>query len=155
MQYKVNDEYFDNVDEALDYCIDETYHWDDDDFEDWVNDTEDSVTINGCTYYPYTILEALDTSELEDLHEQFCDQRNREDQDEARWELRNAHVGDEVELQAYTIYVVEDDEEDCSDTDGDMTLDELKQRLEEAKRQREEELKEEDKVMSMFQIIGG
>lgn len=154
MQYKVNDEYFDDLDDALDYCIDETYHWDDDDFEEWVNDTEDNVTINGCTYYPYTILEALDTSELDDLHEQFCDQRNREDKDEARWELRNAQVGDEVELQAFTIYVVED--EDYNDTDGDMTLDELKQKLQDAKRLAEEENKaEENDLMDMFQIIGG
>ena len=157
MRYKVDDEYFDEIDEVLDYCIQDDYHWDDDYFEEWVNDTEDNVTINGETYYPYTILESLAPSELEDLREQFCERMNDDDRSEARWGLRNANVGDEVDLQAYTIYVVEDENcEDYDDTDGDITLDELKQKLQDAKRLAEEENKaEENDLMDMFQIIGG
>ena len=162
MKYKIeeNDEVFDTIDEAIDYCIDEDWHWDDDYFEEWVNDTEDHVTINGNTYYPYDILEHCDDDNLTDLHRAYCESCNSDDADEARRELERSEPGDQVECQGYIIRVLEDYEyEETGDMDGDEALETLRKRLQEIEaaniETQENEKKTENDLLNMFQIVGG
>ena len=159
MKYRVEetDEVYDNIDDVIDACIDEDWHWDDDYFPEWVDENEDHVTINGETYYAYQILSELDDDNLNNLHHDYCEQMNEEDADEARRQLMNASEGDRIEIQNYVVSVVEDDEE-TGDTDGDGSLDYLRERIQReielANSEKAEEKKTENDLMNMFQIVG-
>ena len=158
MYFKINCgdgefKYFDDPDDVIDYCIEDDYHEDDDYFEEWVNDREDSVTINGETYYPYQILENIDYGNLRDLREQYCEYMNEDDADDARSNMRHASIGDRFWIQNYEVYVIEDwevpESERCEEPGDypDEYVDELRERI-------EKEISEDD-MMEMFQITGG
>ena len=157
MRYKVEDEIFDDYRDAVEYCISEDYH-EDDDFEEWINDLYGSIEINGTTYWAYDI--ADNAGDLYDLRREFCESQNERDRDEANYELRNATPGDEIECQSYTIEVLADEgEEETGDFDGDNELLLVRQFIEEQKalkkNQVETEKKDEEDIMSLFQKIGG
>jgi len=161
MKYRIeeDDEVFDSIEDAVNYCIDDDWHWDDDYFEEWVNDTEDNVTIYGHTYYPYEILDNCDSDTLHDLHRQYCENCNDDDKEEACRELERSLPGDRVECQGYVIQVLEDyEDEETGDTDGDEALEILRKRLQEIEavniETQENEKKDENDLMNMFQIVG-
>ena len=155
MTYIVDGEVFHDVDDVLDYCIDADYHWDDDDFESWVNDNYDSVYINGVTYYPYDILREADDGNLDDLRNDYCESCNENDRDNYEWELERASDGDTIYVQAYTVRV-KDDENYDDNTNAEEALQLIRERLdsekEEQKKAEEEKRKEE---LELMQIIGG
>jgi len=165
MRYRVNDCVFEDIDELLDEYADEDYHWDDDYFEDWVNETYHSIYINGTNYYAYDILDHMASDELRDLREQYCEDETENDKENARYELRNADPGDTVDFQAYTIEVLDDEEP--GDYDGDEgveavavhaeTIEAVRMFIDEQKMLQEhaeaENKKTEDDMMSLFQVI--
>jgi len=150
MKYFIVDdeELLDTVDEVLDYCIDEDYHRDDDDFDEWVNDQYDGAEINGYEYSAYEIISSFNDDNWDELKRRFCEERNESDCGDARYDLSEGDIGDEIEIQAYTVRLVEDDYE-SGDYDGDK---EVEVYLEE---QREKEDKEiEQGIMNIIQVIG-
>lgn len=159
MKYYVIDEdkYFDNYEDAIEYCINSEYHYDDDYFEEWVNETYGHIDIYGNEYYAYDILKNMDESELDNLLSSYCENENESDRENAMYEFRNASPGDTVLVQAYEIKVIDE----TGDTDGDEelvdSLESVRQYLEEqsylneqAKKQEEED---ENEVMNLFQVI--
>lgn len=158
MRYKVDDKYFDEYEEAIDYCIEERWHEDDDYFKEWVNDTYGSIEINGDWYSAYDILDNMDSSNLDSLLDDFCERMNEDDKDEARYELKRADVGEEIYVHNSTIIVV-DDEEDCDGDKAIASIENLRNFIEEQKILKEiaenEEKKNEDDFMSLFQVISG
>lgn len=158
MRYKVEtydgDEIYDTIEEVLDYCIKDDYHSDDDYFEEWVNECYDNVTINGTTYYPYDILRELDYGELDELKDRYCQSENENDRDNGRYELSHADVGDEIYVQGYTVYVIDDIP--AGDYDSDDALEILRSRLEEIEniRKQQDESNKKDE-QDILQVIGG
>lgn len=150
MKYIVDDETFEEVDDVIDFCMDADYHWDDDGFEEWVNELESPVQLFGCTYYVYDILRELDDAQLNELRTEYCEEANRTDEDEARHELYRASDGDVIWVQGYRVECVEEELEDTGDTDGDEVLIALRMKLEQ--QAKEKETKTDDGVM---QIIFG
>lgn len=158
--YRVDDREFEDIEDVIDYCCDEDYYDDDDGFEEWVNNDYGSITIYGTTYYAYDILENADNGDLDSLRDDYKHDCNESDKDNARYELRNADVGDEIYCQGYTIYVCE---ENTGDTDGDDI--DFEERIEMTRRFIDEqkliaenkiarEKKDEEDLMSLFQVIG-
>ena len=157
MKYRVDDEVFDNVDDAIDYCISEDYHRDDDyDFEDWVNDRECGAEINGYSYNAFEIISAIDDGNWSELKNAFCESMNDSDRENTRYELIHSEIGDSVDCQDCTIYVIADD--DCGDYDGN-DIEEVRQFVNDRKMIEEEENKKnkqnEDELVRLFQTIGG
>lgn len=155
MKYRIKDEdvIFDTYDEAIDWCIDEDYHWDEEyDFRDWVNDLYDGIEICGNYFAAYDILDSLADGMLRDLHRDYCNDRNENDKDEADYQLERAVVGDEIECQGYVILVIEDEP---GDYDGDEMLDAINALRATLNAKKEEEKPEiENDLMQMFQTIG-
>ena len=158
MKYKVieDDEVFDTIDEAIDYCIDDEYHDTDDDyFEEWVNDNYESAYIGGTTYYPYDIL--AEFGNFCDVIDRYQEEMNNDDRENAACELAGSNVGDEVDCQRYTIVVIEDDAGDY-DGDGETALEQVRRfyneqkELEEINSNIQKEV--ENDMMSLFQHIG-
>lgn len=161
MKYRVieDDEIYDDVDEAIEQCIEEDWHRDDDYFEDWVNDRYDYVDINGERYMPFDILDNMDQSNLDDLRDEYCENENDNDWDNARYELEHGSVGKIVSVHNKTIEIIEDDEdeeeveavyvEDIEDVRA-----RLKQENEFKVEQTIQTEKDEKDLMSMFQIVG-
>jgi hypothetical protein len=150
MKYKVDDELFDTAEEAVRECIDEDYHWDDDYFEEWINNIYDHVDIAGTTYYPYDILDNMDSDTLYDLRREYCNNENERDEEEAVYEVENLDAGEFYEVHYRRIEAVAEEEEEeevklCS-------IEELRERL--ANRQKEkideDELIVENNLMEMF-----
>lgn len=155
MRYKVveNNEIFDSIEDVLDYCIDESYHEDDDYFEEWCNNEWGSIEINGDTYWAYDILDN-DNYNRRDAMNRFCECMNDEDRDQAMYELQHASDGDEIDVQGYTVIALED--EDYGDEPFDVVA-ACKLQLEEEQRIKEEarlkEVKDEQDLMDMLQVI--
>jgi len=153
MRYQVDNEIFDNIDDAIEYCIVEDYHEDDDYFEEWVNEAYGSISINGESYWAYDILEQADDYNFRELKSNFCESQNERDIDDARYELRDAEVGTFAYLHGSKIEVIEDSD----DFDGDSNLEEIRKSIEAQKAIDEqiatENKKAEDDLMSMFQVI--
>ena len=149
---------FDDIDDVLDYCIDDDWHDDDDYFEEWVNDGYGHIEIAGYRFDAYDIANSCDDCCYNDLKNEFCNSMNEEDRDNARYELRNSHPGDTVEIQAYTVEVANDDEEEEEEVSY-SSLEDLKNYIMEQqtiKEQKELKEKEEEKdFMDFFQKIGG
>ena len=153
MRYLVNDQIFDDYHNAVDYCIEDDYHAYDDYFEEWVNETWNSVEINGTDYYPYDILERF--GDLDAAKDYYVECQNDSDRDDAIYQLRNAKVGDVIECQSYEIEVIED----TGDFDGDeeCNVDNVRQYIEDqkildAQKKLESEAFEKD-LLKMFQVI--
>ena len=142
--------YFEKPEDVVDYCIDEDYYWDSDEgsFEEWINDREEYVVINGMTYYPYQILDALDYGNLQDLRHEYCSEKNENDEEDAYSEMRNAEIGKKFTIQCYEVEIIEDWEREEGDTDGDKSVAEMIKQFEEPKIS-------EDDMMEMFQVTGG
>jgi hypothetical protein len=175
MSYKVinyYDEvsYYDDMDDAIMACLDDEYHWDDDYFEDWINDKYDYIDICGTTYYPYDILVAFDDNTMSDAKREYCESENDNDFENAKYELRNADIGRMINVQDCQIEVVADDEEeeeeeDTGDYDGDDqtyddrmidTIEKLREKLKQTEAQKLEEEKNSEKdIMQMLQVVGG
>lgn len=166
MRYKVEDEIFEDYEDAIEYCISEDFHEDDDYFTDWVNDNYDSVEINGVTYHPYDILDNAGDGNMYDVLREYCEAMNESDADDARYELRRTDIGDDIYLQGYTIEVIEDeyddeeDEEDTETEDNDCNgnaIERTRQYIEDQNMLNEltaaENKKNEDELMSLFQVI--
>ena len=160
MRYHVRDTDmdFDNYEDAVDYCISDDYHWDDDwSFKDYINDSYGSIEIGGRTYYAYDIVEAFDDSMLDDLRSSWCENENENDKDEAIYDLRNAVAGDVIECQAYYIEVIEDEEED--EDINDDCIEATRRYYDEqtvlAKQNEITEKRMENDMISLFQTIGG
>ena len=162
MKYIIQEtgEEFTDIDAVLRYCIEDDYHEDDDYFEEWLNDMEESATIGGCTFTAYEILNNCNDDMLNDFRNDFCERMNEDDEEEARRELIRANDGDVVEIQRYSVTVVDDECEDeaTGDFDGDDTLECLRKKLQHeielANSTKEEEKKNEKDLMDMFQIVG-
>ena len=150
MKYFIVDdeELLDTVDEVLDYCIDEDYYRDDDDFDEWVNDQYDGVEINGYEYSAYDIISSLDDNNWSELKDRFCEERNENDRCNARYDLSEGEMGDEIEIQSYTVRLVDDDYE-SGDYDGD---EETEAYLDEQKEKEDKEI--EQGIMNIIQVIG-
>ena len=160
MKYNVDGEVFDNIDDVIEYCIDDDYHQDDDYFQEWVNEGWNGVYIAGYEYSAYDIISNADDGCVTSLLEDFCQAMNENDESDARYELDRANIGDTVYCQAYTIHVIEDDDkEETGDYDGDDALEMTRLFIEEQKILKNEALKRENKeeedFMNIFQKIGG
>ena len=161
MVYIVDDNQFEDMDEAIDECISDDYHAYDDDFEDWVNDEYEHLTVKGRYFAPYDIFRALDEDILEELRDDYCAFRNDEDRDEALYELRDANDGDFVYVQDSVIRCVEDP----GDYDGDEAFDSVANNVIESTKKYIEtqheiqrgvaaaEKEKEEELLKMFQVI--
>ena len=166
MYYKIDgeDEIFTDIDSVIEHCIDSDYHWDDDYFEEWVNDCYDYFEIRGVRFQAYDILSNMDEYLLDDLHREYCQAENENDECEARYELENADAGDEIYIQGQIVKCFEA----TGDYDGDKELRDGKQissnAIENVKaylaEQKEQETKyaaaekeKEDELLKMFQVI--
>ena len=160
MKYKVDGEIFDTIDDVLDYCIDDDYHWDDDYFKEWVNDRYGYITIYGEDFDAYDILNEMNQDILTDLKEDFCDDQNDVDRRNTEYDLQNAEAGYCITCQRYEIEVIEDEEE-TGDFDGDETrpcsIEEVRLYLEEQQILKDmaeaENKKNENDMMTLFQVI--
>ena len=153
MRYKVDDEIFYDIDSAIDYCIAEDYHGDDDYFEEWVNENWGSICIDGYDYYAYDILD--NAGNLGDVRDTYMERMNQDDRENTEYELRHAQVGDDVYCQSYTIEVIGDEE--TEDIDGDDAIEMTRRFIAEQKlikdEAEEEEKKHETDFMELFQVI--
>lgn len=166
MKYLIidDDEIKDDIEDVLNYCIEDDYHEDDDYFEEWVNDRYSSVEINGVDYYPYEIISNANDGNYRDLVNDFCEAMNDDDWSNAEYELEHAGVGNKVHIQRYTVEVIEDE-----DYDGDehfdtvcaeemSKIDNVRERINNEKKLKIEQTieseKEEKDLMKMFQIVG-
>ena len=125
MKYQIvedEEEIFETIEEAVDYCICDEWHEDDDAFAEWVNDNYESVDINGYYYSAYDIVSSMNDDNWGDLKDAYCEECNGRDREEATRSLQRASVGDEIEVQGYTIRVIEDD---CETGDFDENEDDL------------------------------
>lgn len=158
MKYYIDEEEFDSVEDVLDYCIEDDYHEDDEYFEEWVNTTYGSFTINGEEYWAYDIVNDEGGSNYRDLLDRYCENENDNDREKAEWELFNAKNEEEVYIQRYTVLCEEDDVKESDDTDDDDHLAMTRSYIEEQKlldmQKKETEKKDEDDLMKVFQIIG-
>ena len=162
MKYRVleTDEVFDDIDDVLDFCIEDDYHEDDNyEFEDWVCKMYDGVTIAGTYYSAYTILENAEDGLLDNLLRDYCESANDSDYENGEYELKNAYAGEKIDVQAYTIRVEDDDEDEAGDYDGDFSIETLRQSIEAQKNAYNttsiEEKENEKDIMSLFQRVGG
>ena len=161
MIYVVNGNEFDDVYDAIDECICDDYHRYDDDFEEWVNDEYDDLEIRGHYFAPYDILREMNEDLLDELRDDFCELKNEEDRDEARYELRDAYDGEVVYVQGNQILCVEE----SGDCDGDEAFDLVANKIiESAKKYIEDqheiqrgvaaaEKEREEELLKMFQVI--
>ena len=63
MKYQIvedEDEIFETIEDAVDYCISDEWHEDDDAFDEWVNDHNEGTEINGYCYSAYEIISTVD-----------------------------------------------------------------------------------------------
>jgi len=164
MRYRVieDNEIYDDIDEAIEQCIEEDWHRDDDYFESWVNDRYDYIDINGERYMAYDILDNMDYSNLDELRDDYCKDENENDRDYARYELNRGTIGVVITVHNKTIEIIEDEDEpedeDC-DEDGYLeTVEDVRERLKQENEFKVEQTiqneKEEKDLMSMFQIVG-
>ena len=149
MTYTTDGEAFQDIDSVLNYCIEDDYHEDDMDFEEWVNDMYGSIDICGDTYYAYDILDHASDGNITYAKERFCEERNGNDREEAEYELRHAVPGDDIEVQRYVVHVWEDQEEDDDEVNIEA-INECRQRLEQ---ERNSTSVEDDEFMKLF--MGG
>ena len=104
---------YDDYGDAIVACIDDDWHWDDDDdFENWVNDCYGDIEICGTRYYAYDILDNMGEDDLHDLRRDYCRDQNERDEDDARYCLEDADIGYTYELHGRTIEVIADEEDD-------------------------------------------
>ena len=157
MKYRVveTDDVFDSIDDVLGYCIDESYHEDDDYFEEWLNEMYNGVEICGTYYSAYDILSNADDGNLHDALNDFCESQNESDWENADWELRRAKSGDTVYVQAYEVEVIDDESGDYDGDDEEFDIENLRRIVEEKAVENEEEKENEKDIMSLFQHIGG
>ena len=110
MKYLVDDKTFDNIDDTIDWCIDDDFHRDDyQSFETWVNDTYGSLDVAGCCFNAYDILQSLAPDLLNDLIDDFCRDEDEYDRENARYELTNAEHGTTVWIQSKKVEVVDNE----------------------------------------------
>ena len=161
MKYQIvedEDEIFETIEDAVDYCISDEWHEDDDAFGEWVNDHYEGVEINGYYYSAYEIIGAIDDDNWRELKDMYCEECNERDREEAIGDLQGACVGDEIEIQGYTVRVIDDDYS-TGDLDGDgEDIESIRVRIETEKAQIEveiqEEKKREDDLLKLIQVIG-
>lgn len=157
-KYRIGDRVFDDINNVFNYCIEDNYHKDDDYFEEWLNESYSSVTIAGCTFYPYDILRQCDYYTFEQELDHYCEQQNEDDIERARYELEHADAGDEVEIQNQTVEIIivpDEEDEEVEEIHVD-TIEELRIRLEQNRMIKEEAVKEAKKnEFDLLQIIGG
>ena len=124
MKYQIveEEEIFETIEEAVDYCISEEWHEDDDSFADWVNDNYESVDINGYYYSAYDIISSMNDDNWGDLKDIYCEECNERDREEAIRNLLRASVEDEIEVHGYNIRVIEDNDEteDFDENENDL-----------------------------------
>lgn len=161
MKYQIvedEDEIFETIEDAVDYCISDEWHEDDDAFDEWMNDHFQGVEINGYYYSAYDIVGAMNDDNWGDLKTMYCEDCNEEDREEAIRDLYRASIGDEIEVQGYNIRVIDDDYS-TGDVDGDgEDIESIRVRIETEKAQIEveiqEEKKREDDLLKLIQIVG-
>ena len=155
MRYKVENEIFNDIDDAIDYCITDDYHCDDDYFEEWVNDNWGYIEINGYDYYAYDVLN--NAGDLDNVLCDFEERMNESDREEAEYALRHSNIGDYVTCQAYDIEIIDDDEDESGDSDGDDKIEMTRKFIEEQKQlvetAKEQEKKHDADFMELFQVI--
>ena len=163
MRYKVNGEIFDDPEDAVECCISEDYHKNDDYFEEWVNDNWGSIEIAGYTYYAYDILDKA--GDLYSFLDDFCESMNEADRDDAIYELTHSDEGDEVYCQGDIIECIKDeyDDDEYDDEDYEVkfaqpnALERLRIAIEQAQAECEsaaaEEKRADDDMLKMFQVI--
>ena len=144
----------DSIDEVIDFCIEYDYHDENDSyFYEWVDEVYDSVEVAGRDYCASEIIREFGTEG--DVLDSYRESENENDSENARFELRHAGDGEEVVIQQYTVRCYED----RGDTDGDETLEDIRQKVEAAEKSRKEEQEKdqfsEDSYMSLFQMLGG
>lgn len=155
MIYEVDDKEFTSIDEVIDYCIDDEYHSDDGDFEGWVNDNYYGVDIFGDHYYPYDIVEALNSYAFGELRDRYCEEMNDADREQAEYDLHSAHPGDYVDIQGYSVLVKDGDKVDDEIIEN-ATIESLRERLAEKEKLRQQEASEEEKTENdIMSLIGG
>ena len=158
MRYKVmeDDRIVDDIDDVLEHCIDYEYHWDDDYFEEWVNENWGYITIDGYDYYAYDILDKA--GDLDSVRDDYCDRCYDDDRDEAEHSLRRAEIGETIDIQAYTVEILDDEYEvDAEEEEPTNKVEEVRWYLEEQKMLEdsaaEEAKKREENLMKLFQVI--
>lgn len=152
MRYEVDSETFYDIEDVLNYCIEDDYHEDDDEFEDWVNDEYGSITICGDEYYAYDILEKADDHNWSYAKSRYCEEKNDNDREDAIYELTHCKANDYVYIQSYTVYVYDND---ISKDEAEDAVEIARQNIENKRKISEEEKQDEDKFMSLFQTLGG
>ena len=157
MRYKVleDDRIFDDIDDVLEHCIDYEYHWDDDYFEEWVNENWGYITINGYDYYAYDVLDRA--GDLNSVRDDYCERCYDDDRDEAEHSLRRAEIGETIDIQAYTVEILDDEYEVDVEEEPTNKVEEVRWYLEEQKMLEdsaaEEAKKTEENLMKLFQVI--
>ena len=130
----------DDIDEVINYCISSEYHdMNDDEFEEWVDDNYDGVSIAGYSYSAYEILDKFNN--LDAVESEYCEYATNNDRENAEYELRHANPGETIYIQGYSV-ICEDEEEPGEDTDGDEAMDAIQVLRMEIQKQKEENEKE-------------
>lgn len=154
--YESND-----IDEIINYCLDEDYHDErDDDFSEWVDERYDYIDIGDTRYYASEIIDKFGCPG--DVVHYYQEYMYELDEDEARDNLRAADVGEEVYIQAYTVRCYEDEPEEDDDEYVEPVCSEDLIERERAKieaRKNEDELNDlidiqnKDAYFDLFQVI--
>lgn len=134
------DTYFDSPEDAIEACIDSSWHEDDTyDFKDWVNEK----------YTAYEVLK--DEASLSSLLEEYCEEKNDEDRDEALWDLDGAENGYVVEVHGSSIRVVIEEETIGQSIDVCRAM--IEQEKQDALKEQEEQKKDDDVYLCVFQEV--
>lgn len=164
MKYRIKgtNTVFENIEDVLDYCIDDDYHDDDNYFEDWVNETysDYKVSLMGYEINLYSIAENCSNGLYNELLDSFKCEMNDYDREEANNELNNADPDDEIEIQAYTVQVIQEEEEEEEEENPETSLDiedailrcrkMIEKNLSDQKIEMEKEKQAEDDLMNVF-----
>lgn len=106
------DNRYEDVDELCDFLFDTDHYDDDDAVRDWINEQYESqeCTIDGETFYPADIVEALDRYKYQQLASDWAEERSEEDKERFHDDIDNMENGD---WEYYNDYKVEcfDEEE--------------------------------------------
>ena len=110
---------YEDIDELLDDCITgDDVNWDR--FEDYINERYGSIYIGGDIYYAYDILD--NSGDLDDYRDSYEEDEIESLKDSVEYNLEHAGVGEEVDVGHYTVCLVDDDDDDTGDFDGDEDL---------------------------------
>lgn len=146
---------YDDEDELIEHCVSTEYFEDDDEgFDDWLNEEQGRIEVNGHSFYPSEILYSLDQEAYYEDKTNWAEDRAENEREEAYYNARHTRPGDSFYVCGSEVYVYEEDEEYAVDpADAKDTISAINKQIEEDQRRQNEDKEREDAFASLFQTL--